>query len=160
MGRRLELSPAGMELPRERSRTMRGRKGFTLVELLTVISIISLLMAILLPVLHRAKRNARAGVCQSNLRQWGIVFKMYTDEHDGLLVRTKSEPAWYYPVREYYSNMDELLICPSATKPSNPGGSAEPPYGRQLRPEPLGLHVQQAGGNRKRPVVGRRLVLL
>ena len=105
------------------------RKGFSLVELLTVISIISLLMAILLPVLHRARRNARAGVCQSNLRQWGIVFKMYTDEYDGLLVRTKSEPAWYYPVREYYSNIADLLVCPSATKPSNPGGSADPPYG-------------------------------
>ena len=106
------------------------RKGFSLVELLTVISIISLLMAILLPVLNRARRNARSGVCQSNLRQWGIVFKMYTDEYDGLLIRTTAEPTWYYPIREYYSSTADLLLCPSAKKPSNPEGrTAEPPYG-------------------------------
>jgi len=109
---------------------MCNRKGFTLVELLTVISIISLLMAILLPVLHRTRRNAQAGVCQSNLRQWGIVFKMYTDEFDGQLISTTLEPAWYYPISDYYSNISDLLLCPSAKKPSNPDGrTVDPPYG-------------------------------
>ena len=109
---------------------MRKRKGFTLVELLTVISIISLLMAILLPVLHRIKRNARAGVCQSNLRQWGMVYKMYTDEFDGRLPRDYGEFAWYYPISNYYSNDAKILFCPTAKKAADPDGTdVRPPFG-------------------------------
>ncbi len=104
--------------------------GFTLVELLTVISLICLLMAILLPVLGRAKENARAGVCLSNLRQWGIVYKMYTDECDGRLPRDYGEFAWYYPIREYYRSEAKILLCPTARKPADPDGTESgPPFG-------------------------------
>ncbi len=48
------------------------RRGFTLVELLVVISIVSLLVAILLPALGAARNSARKAFCQSNLRQLGI----------------------------------------------------------------------------------------
>ena len=106
------------------------RKGFTLVELLTVISIISLLMAILLPVLGRARRSARAGVCQSNLRQWGMVYKMYTDEFDGRLPQDYGEFAWYYPISPYYSNDAKILFCPTARKAADPDGTdSGPPFG-------------------------------
>ncbi len=109
---------------------MCNRKAFTLVELLTVISIICLLMAILLPVLQSARANARAGVCQSNLRQWGIVYKMYTDEFDGRLPRNYGEFAWYYPIREYYSKEGKILFCPTAKKPADPDGTESgPPLG-------------------------------
>lgn len=109
---------------------MSERKGFTLMELLVVIAVISLLMAITVPVVHRVKHKAKESVCQSNLRQWGIVFKMYTDEFDGNLIRSKDEIAWYYPIREYYGSTPDLLLCPSAVKPSNPGRrTAEPLYG-------------------------------
>ncbi len=106
------------------------RKAFTLVELLTVISIICLLMALLLPVLQSAKANARAGVCLSNLRQWGIVYKMYTDEFDGRLPRDYGEFAWYYPIREYYRSEAKILLCPTAKKPADPDGTeVGPPFG-------------------------------
>lgn len=106
------------------------RKGFTLVELLTVISIISLLMAILLPVAGRVRRNAQAGVCQSNLRQWGMVYKMYTDEFDGRLPRDYGEFAWYYPISSYYRDEFKILMCPTAKKAADPYGTdLTPPFG-------------------------------
>jgi prepilin-type N-terminal cleavage/methylation domain-containing protein/prepilin-type processing-associated H-X9-DG protein len=60
-------------------------RGFTLIELLVVIAVIAVLMAILLPVLGRVRKQARAVVCRSNLRQWGQILATYTAENDGRL---------------------------------------------------------------------------
>ena len=63
----------------------RKRSAFTLVELLVVIGIISLLIAILLPSLARARQAAMSIQCLSNQRQIGIFTQMYNSEYNGMM---------------------------------------------------------------------------
>ena len=61
----------------------KGSLGFTLVELLTVIAIISVLMAILMPVLSMARGAAHKVRCTANIRQLLLAWKMYCSDYGG-----------------------------------------------------------------------------
>src|SRR5437879_1113091 len=76
------------------------RRAFTLVELLVVIGIIALLIAILLPSLTKARMQANAVKCESNLRQFGVGARMWQAEH----VKSK------FQMGSYYGNLGSLKI--------------------------------------------------
>jgi prepilin-type N-terminal cleavage/methylation domain-containing protein len=71
---------------------MRKGKGFTLVELLVVISIISLLMGILMPGLNKVRAKAKREACRSNLRQIGVAFQTYLDDNSNIMPLASALP--------------------------------------------------------------------
>lgn len=111
-------------------KNMRER-GFTLTELLVVISIIALLAAILFPVFARARDNARRTSCISNLKQIGLGIVMYTQDHDGRVPKvyttgnTTTAPdgedffaggaTWFWQQMIFpYVKSHQLFYCPSS----------------------------------------------
>jgi len=93
--------------------------GFTLIELLVVIAIIALLMAILMPALARVKKQARSVTCQARLREWGLLFKLYTDDYDGQFNQgwdVGETALWMNSLRPYYKDNWDMLFCPTATR--------------------------------------------
>lgn len=104
----------------------RTPKAFTLIELLVVIAIIAILMAILMPALQRVRKQARAVACKSNLHQWGMIWAMYTQDHDGSF--PTAVLTWRDLVKQYHKDDDQkITLCPAATKLYSDG--ALPPMG-------------------------------
>ncbi len=137
-------------------------RAFTLIELLVVIAIITILAALMLPALARAKEKGRTSQCANNLRQWGLAYRMYADDNQDFLPRRGqgvqtlqqiNRPTdWFNALPVYFglhsfqwmvSNnvppaaySQSLFICPSA---ANPGGTYFLPYGMNMNLSPWNL---------------------
>lgn len=132
---------------------MRQKQGFTLIELLVVIGIISILAAMLLPGLSRAREAARRVSCANNLRQLGLSLKMYASESAGLFptiqryvgdqCNLKNSRILIFDGRSMYPEYlseSRVLVCPSG-----PDAVAQHQSGRWNRPD--GPGANRAGGS-------------
>ena len=138
------------------------QSGFTLIELLMVIAIIAILAAMLLSVLGQTREKGRSIQCLSNLRQWGVAFRMYADDNSDYLprrgqgVQTLNEidrpTDWFNALPPYFglssfqlmisnktvpaAHSQSVFICPAA---GNPGATYFLPYGMNMNLSPWNL---------------------
>ena len=105
-------------------------RKFTLIELLVVIAIIAVLASMLLPALSKARQAAQSSTCQNNLKNVGLVFQLYAEDHGGYFPRHKdaAETIWWNnPNRAMYTMnyfrysdsvkkyADPMLLCATTT---------------------------------------------
>lgn len=104
--------------------------GFTLIELLTVIAIIGILAAIIIPTVGKIRDTAKGSVCASNLRQLASACLLYANENRGQLVPLKEVSTgiyWRVKIEPYIGsrrNGKSVLICPSDSVTEYPNSSA------------------------------------
>lgn len=93
-------------------------KSFTLVELLIVIAIISILAALLLPALKKARESAMDITCKNHLKQNGLAFGSYSVDYDGNVltyIENSSYPHWprFLMEGDYGGKNYDIFVCPS-----------------------------------------------
>jgi prepilin-type N-terminal cleavage/methylation domain-containing protein len=86
-----------------------GRRAFTLIELLVIIAIVSLLAALLMPVLGQAKRHARNILCISQLRQLGIAVRLYAEDNNASLPIAQPIPTMPVNPNAHWPRICDLL---------------------------------------------------
>jgi prepilin-type N-terminal cleavage/methylation domain-containing protein/prepilin-type processing-associated H-X9-DG protein len=105
------------------------REAFTLVELLVVISIIAILLAVLIPSMNRAKKQARAVIDISNLKQWGLLYSISCEDNGGYFFSGQVNGSYlggadgadygryWRAAMKPYAKDGKMWLCPETVKP-------------------------------------------
>ena len=108
-------------------RNLKGKVGFTLIELLVVVAIISVLIALLLPAIGKAREAAKTVACSSNLRQLGVYGILYQNTYNGFICPgSNNPPSWQELLKipgfklnsggSQIGTVADILQCPAAEK--------------------------------------------
>ena len=105
-------------------------RAFTLIELLTVIAIIGILAAILIPTVGKVRQTAKNARCISSVREWGRVIMFYANDNKGAYTLHGRNGRWWYdagtsPYTQYFQQSGQtatrnVRTCPVSPPPSNP----------------------------------------
>ncbi|EIP97875.1 prepilin-type N-terminal cleavage/methylation domain-containing protein [Opitutaceae bacterium TAV1] len=138
-------------------------RAFTLIELLTVIAIIGILAAIIIPTVGRVRQSARSAQCVSHLRQLGTAFNLFADENKGMFpmrynygsrqTNPNYDKTWMMQLAPYIGipegrigvKIDEVknvgvLICPAWRWPD-----LNPPATERYQPYAYNSQINQPG---------------
>lgn len=84
------------DLQKYSHRKSKAYEGFTLVELLVVMSIISILLSVLLPALKTVRQQGQAVICMNNVKQLGLAFTMYGQDYNGYTMPAASSNIYWW----------------------------------------------------------------
>ena len=89
----------------------KATNGFTLIEMLVVMAIVTLLVSIVIPALSHGLGDAKAAICLANLKQIVSGFHIYADDNDGRLPGEEIEMMWDELLHPYL-NERGIYACP------------------------------------------------
>jgi prepilin-type N-terminal cleavage/methylation domain-containing protein len=110
-----------------------SRRGFTLLELLVVVSIIAVLAALLMPAIKMVRDSALRTACASNQHQWGLAVQLYANDNEGVAVG----PEKYNPYAEwpsFYTEFADTQAQPKVRCTRNKKGAGGGLYGIYWNP--------------------------
>jgi len=133
--------------------------GFSLIELIVVVGIIALLIALLMPALHRARQQAMSVQCKSNLHQIGQSLLIYANNNQGWIYPPGHGPLPGRPKEEYWPNLvfkpavwnPPILRCPADFDP--PALECSYLLNNHLKDRKIRYHSSNLGGRSPSDVV-------
>jgi len=111
-----------------------SRRGFTMVELLGVITVIAILAAILFPTFSVARNQSYTHSCRMNLLNIGMALRIYALDHDGCYPPKEDDLSPLYP---HYLSTGDVFQCPESALSEIPMG-APADESIEIKPRPEG----------------------
>ena len=130
-------------------------KLFTLIELLVVIAIISILAAMLLPALAKAREKARAVRCLSNERQGITALLMYADDNQDYIPRAYDKLSWHNRLIKEKFLSDMAQVCCNAGLPEAKASGNHNSLGIGMNFRTFGLNDSTFPKYRRIPEIAR-----